>query len=363
MREITLYFTQGSSDKIYQVRIFKEGNGFTVTYANAKRGQALNHKKKCQTPIDLKDAEKLFEKTYKSKVKTGYTTNIEGVPYSGVEIEGDNFDAGDFSVLNVEHSGISCQLLNEITETEAIKLCSDDRYVAQQKHDGNHLLIKRSEDVRGINKKGFYTALTPVISDSALNIDADSFIIDGEDMGHTLWAFDLLELKGVNIAEKPYIERYQILSSLVNSEGAIKLVETAFTTQDKLDLFERIKTKDLEGIVFKRVDEIYNAGKGGDQYKFKFFDEVSVIVTSISKTKRSVGISVVDGNKYLPIGNVTIPSNKDIPTIQDVIEVKYLHCFVGGSLYMPSYLKPRNDVNHSECQINRIKFKPVSQVA
>jgi bifunctional non-homologous end joining protein LigD len=58
------------------------------------------------------------------------------------------------------------------------------------------------------------------------------------------------------------------------------------------------------------------------------------------------------------IGNVTIPPNKDIPSVGDIIEVKYLYAYKGGSLYQPSLLKPRPDLRVEECVIGQLKYKP-----
>ena len=41
MEHITLYFRQGSSDKVYQARIESKGDGFIVAFAYGRRGAAL----------------------------------------------------------------------------------------------------------------------------------------------------------------------------------------------------------------------------------------------------------------------------------------------------------------------------------
>ena len=363
MKEITLYYTQGSSDKVYQVRLVEAEGGYNVTYANAARGRALNHKLKTPSPLSLDKAEAVFERQVKAKAKKGYTTNESGIPHSGINMDGSPCDVSEISPVNVEHSGLAPQLLTEITFEDALKFCDDPRYCAQQKHDGERRLLERAEKLRGVNKKGFYTQPTSEILSSAEDISATSFIIDGEDMGQMLWVFDLLEYNGNDIRLRPYRERYAMLTEIIGKTESIKVVETAFTRDEKHDLLERIAAKNLEGIVFKRIDEPYSAGKGGDQYKFKYFYETSVIVTDISDTKRSVSMAVLDDGKKVPVGKVTIPANTHIPSVGDIIEVKYLYAFKGGALFTASFLKHRNDVDDTDCDISRLIFKPDAQAA
>jgi len=61
---------------------------------------------------------------------------------------------------------------------------------------------------------------------------------------------------------------------------------------------------------------------GGNQLKFKFYDTASVIVTKVND-KRSVGISLLDNETAVFMGNVTISVNQEIPKAGDIIEVRY----------------------------------------
>ena len=61
----------------------------------------------------------------------------------------------------------------------------------------------------------------------------------------------------------------------------------------------------------------------------------------------------------LPVGNVTIPVNADIPAIGSIVEVRYLFAYDnGGSLYEPCYLGARTDITTEECLASQRKFKP-----
>ena len=48
-----------------------------------------------------------------------------------------------------------------------------------------------------------------------------------------------------------------------------------------------------------------------------------------------------DDGALVGVGNVTIPVNHEIPGEGDLIHVRYLYAFRGGSLYQPVYLGSR----------------------
>jgi bifunctional non-homologous end joining protein LigD len=62
----------------------------------------------------------------------------------------------------------------------------------------------------------------------------------------------------------------------------------------------------------------------------------------------------------MPVGNVTIPANHAVPNPGDLVEVRYMHMFDGGSLYQPVYKGVRTDIEVSAAtisQVRRIKNK------
>jgi hypothetical protein len=102
-----------------------------------------------------------------------------------------------------------------------------------------------------------------------------------------------------------------------------------------------------EGIVFKRRDAAYVPGRpasGGDQLKLKFTATASAIVAGADGSRRSVKLELLDGPRRVGVGNVTIPANHPIPAVNQIVEVRYLYAYPGGSLYQPVYLGKRDDV-------------------
>ena len=345
---VTLYYREGSSDKVYQAAMEPAGNQFVVNFAYGRRGATLTTGTKTSSPVDYAAAKKIYAKLVSEKKAKGYTEGENGTPYQHADKQA---------------SGILPQLLNPIEEAEVELLLRDDNYCAQEKFDGKHLLVrKQDDDLEGINKKGFIVGLPQTVANDLRKL-SDSFIPDGESIGDNYHAFDLLEHNGDNLRPLPYRLRLVRLVNLLLSSSPhpyVRLVETAFTTIQKTELWERLRRENREGIVFKRLDAPYTPGKpnsGGPQLKFKFVAEVSVVVAKIN-IQRSVEVSLLKGRSLVSCGNVTIPANHEIPPVGAVVDVRYLYAYRDSlALYQPVYLGPRDDVEAGECLVSQLKFK------
>lgn len=355
MKSITLYFQDDRSDKVYQAAINPVANGYTVTFAYGRRGATLKVGTKTKEPVPLAKAESIYHKLVDSKIKKGYEAGDTGTIFTD-------------STKPKEHSGIHLQLLNSITLDEVERLCQDKNYCAQEKYDGERRAIKREKHViNGINKKGLFTSLADPISQHGLQIKSDNFVVDGEAINNTLFAFDLLECDGQDLRDMPYEERYRRLQSLIVGYDAIVVVETAFTVEEKIALFKKINDTEREGVVFKRIDAVHSAGRpnsGGDQLKYKFYATCSAIVSKHNEGKRSVAITALDDGWCVPLGSVTIPSNKEIPPVNAIVEVQFLYAYpTSHKLAQPVYLNERTDVEPHECTLKQLKYKPELAVA
>ena len=346
--QTTLYYKQGPSDKVYQCQIKPAGERFIVTFAYGRRGSTLNTGTKTNVPVEYESAQRIFDKLVKEKKSKGYTEGESGIPYQNSP---------------QQPSGILPQLLNPITESQVLDLMNDDSWCAQEKFDGRRLIIrKQAQAITGINKKGNTVGLPLPVFDVVQGLDAD-VTIDGEAIGETLIAFDLLELDGVDIRSWPYRERLAALMNLLFSiqQRVIKLVETAFTAPQKLDLLNKLKQGRREGIVFKQVFAAYTPNRpnsGGNQLKHKFVASLSAVVSKVNR-QRSVGISLLGKSGWQSAGNVTIPPSYSVPLVGDIVEIRYLYAYPESDvLYQPVYLGLRDDVNGLECTISQLKYKP-----
>ena len=347
MENITLYFKQGSSDKIYTAGIQQADGGYTVTFAYGRRGTTLTTGNKTPTAVNYDAARGIFDKLIKEKTSKGYTPGEDGTPYQHTD---------------KKSTGIHCQLLNPIGDDQIEKLIVDPKFWMQPKYDGRRLLIRKQNDkITGINRLGLAIGLPEELVLEANNCDME-FILDGECVGETLHAFDVLLVGDDEVGGCRYTERYLRLMNLLASfqHRSIQLAQTVFDERQKRDLFDKLKAANAEGVVFKATDAPYIAGRpacGGSQLKYKFCETASFIVGKVN-AKRSVSLQLFDRGTLVSAGNVTIPPNHEIPKPSQFVECRYLYAFKeSGSIYQPVYLGVRDDINANECRTAQLKFK------
>ena len=243
MEHITLYYRQGSSDKIYQASIMPKDNGYVVQFQYGRRASALQSGQKNPLPVPCAEAKRNYDKLISEKLAKGYSPGEDGTPYQ----QTDN---------DARTTGIQCQLLNPIEEDQVERLIADPAWWLQEKHDGRRLLIrKRGDSITGINRLGLVVALPqPLIEDAAQC--PEDFIIDGEAIGDTLHAFDALLIGDDEIGGCRYGERYLRLMNLLGSfqHRFVHLVETAFLPKHKAEQLAQLKNRNAEGVVFKHTD-------------------------------------------------------------------------------------------------------------
>jgi bifunctional non-homologous end joining protein LigD len=105
MEQITLYFRQSSSDKVYQASIEPADGGYVVRFAYGRRGTTLQTGTKTNTPVAQDEAKRIYDKLVAEKTAKGYSPGADGTPYQGTDKAG-------------QTTGIHCQLLNAIDEDE-----------------------------------------------------------------------------------------------------------------------------------------------------------------------------------------------------------------------------------------------------
>jgi len=339
IKSVDLYFKDGGSDKEYHAKIEAEGTGYVVNFAYGRRGNALMIGTKTQSPVSIEEAKKIFEKLVNEKRAKGYTESGDGKAFA-------------MSAKAGKVSGLLPQLLNPIGEDECEKLLKDDDYGAQKKFDGKRIMIrKKGKSIDGSNRKGLVVSLPQEIVDELSSWpDCE---IDGELVGNIYNVFDMLSKDGKDLRKRDYQGR---CAQLPIRGTYVKVAELAVTEVAKKSLYKTLVKQKQEGIVFKRLDAPYSVGRpnsGGTQLKFKFYATCSAVVGSINK-QRSVGL-LMGG---ISVGNVTIHPNKDIPKIGDVVEIKYLYAYDGGSLYQPQYIGVRDDIDADDCKLAQLKYKP-----
>ena len=353
---ISLYFREGSSDKVYHAQIAPDGNDlYSVNFQYRRRGSTLQTGTKTTAPVALVQAQKIFDKLVAEKRAKGYTDGESGIPYSGGNLENRRFE-------------YTPQLLNFIDEAEVLESLRHPDWLMQEKMDGvRQIVVRRGNSVTAGNRNGLSVATSSAIVNAVLALDHDC-VLDGEAIGDVYWPFDLLSLDGNDIAHRPLAYRQQMLTAILGARPskAIGRVRTAFSEHDKHALRNTIRDEHGEGVVFKNAHARYTPGRpasGGDALKHKFKASASCAVLSYNCGKRSVQIAVSKDaasaltlGRFIEIGNVAIPGGEPLPPIDSVIEVEYLYAFRGGALFQPVYKGLRPD-KHSPDAYASLKFK------
>ena len=375
-KSIRLENTEGRSNKYYRVILNEEATAGTYhvyfEYGPIGRLQGSGMKVEYAT---LDRARVVYDVLVQSKLRKGYVevdhtyreTNNSEVQADretdNSEVQADSNDTVTVTVddFDATEKAVHCQLLTMIDEEDVERYLRDPDYCAQEKFDGQRKIYRYSSSMGAevFNRKGKKVDGLGKIKDAMIKLGEDvrpvSFMrMDGEEVGGVLRVFDTMD------TDKTYKERYDILKRLVGDDnGVLKVVDMAVTETQKRNLFRRLKEKGREGIVFKRLSSKYVSGKNLDQVKFKFYDEASCIVEAVN-TKRSIKVQLMDdeGN-MVSVGNCTIPANKEKPHKGEIVEIRYLYAYRGGSLYQPIYKGVRDDIDESACTLSQLKYKSV----
>jgi bifunctional non-homologous end joining protein LigD len=347
MKSVSLSYRDDRSDKVYRVELVESCGGFVVNFAYGRRGSALTSGTKTSHPVAFHVAETIFDRLVAEKMTKGYR-------------EGESLEA--HTVGTNASTGILPQLLNPADDAEVETLLEDPKFLVQEKLDGKRLLLRKENGrVTGINRRGLECGLPENIVMDAQALRGD-WLLDGELVGKVYHAFDLLEYEG-SYRRHPLKERLVALLNLIVGAHVpwMRLVASYTGEAVKRRFLERSREDNLEGVVFKDLQAPYIPGRpnsGGAQFKLKFVASASVVVTNLNG-KRSVQIGVIDTDGLIaPCGNVTIPVDKAIPGIGEIVEVRYLYAFPeSGALFQPFYLGVRDDIELKDCSRAQLQFK------
>ena len=284
---ITLYYREGSSDKVYQAAIEPKGDLFVVNFAYGRRGATLQTGTKTPTPVEYDSAKSAYDKLVGEKKAKGYTRRPgrHALPAHGQRGAGDR------------HPAPVAQ--------------SDRRAGGQTAAQGSSLC--RPGEVRwppdaGSEARGRDSRPQP---QGPVDWAARNGVPRGP--GHlqrtsssmaSAWATSCMPSTCWNGMAKitGCIRISVVWSSLSRILGrpdsrAIRLAETATDPANKERLFRHLQAEKREGVVFKRLDAPYIPGRpnsGGTQLKHKFYATCSAVVSKIND-KRSVELRLLNG--------------------------------------------------------------------
>ncbi len=350
MKNISLYYKGGSSDKVYQIQTVPEGDGFVVNFQYGRQGSTLQSGTKTAKPVEEAEAIKIFDKLVREKQAKGYTEGESGTPYSATSKEDRATD-------------LHVQLLNPLDPDNLKDFLIDKNFGMQEKLDGKRmLLVYDGSKVYAVNRNGLICgAPENILQDFESvveNTPTRGLVIDGECIGEVFHAFDVLKFD-VDVTHLPCFKRLLILLLLLQKKQPSIVLVPTYAGEVKTGAFDSLKKLNREGVVFKNLHAPYSAGRpasGGNQFKFKFQAEATCRVAGINGAKRSFSIEVRNGDGYINVGNCTVPANKEIPKVGDLVEIRYLYAFPTGALYQPFFKGVRDDKTEADLH-DSLKFK------
>ncbi|MBI4821091.1 MAG: WGR domain-containing protein [Deltaproteobacteria bacterium] len=360
----SLFFQEGSSDKVYVARIVEDQGAYTVQVEWGRRGSSLNKGNKALR-VPLAEAQKVYDRLVREKTGKGYQEMTEEVrPAAVAPPEGQG--SGSRVTGRRAKVGFSAQLLNPIEDHELEKFLADERLLAQQKLDGQRVLAhvkveERRVSILATNRNGQETA----VSISGLDYLPDGTVVDGELVptknGEAYWLFDVLKLGEDDVSTLGYEERWSLLESDIEPglTGSARVLAVAIGKKKKRALFETLEAQGAEGIVFKDRSAPYKAGRpasGGTQRKYKFQKSADVVL--LSNAGNAYQMAVFDQGDWLEVGRVfagtTNTSRKQIDELlrngsTPVAEVRYLYATRDEQLYQPVFVRLREDKDPNDC--------------
>lgn len=353
---VQLRFRSGSSDKVYNINLSQKDNGWVVNFAYGRYGKPLSVGSKTREPVPYAKAKKAFDSLRDAKINKGYY----GTEAGGVVVD---------PATVKKPTGWVPQLLNPIEEEQLPQILLDwqAHVMVQLKHDGERRGILLTDKVTAANRKGHETTVHPEILEQLetllTQITFDT-ILDCEDMGESLVIFDVIQVGADTDRFRERAEHLEYLAKVIArcslNRLRVDLPAHIHSLEHLTQYVQDARDNNEEGIVLRWPNSLYTPGRpnsGGEALKLKFYESATCIVDSQHPVKRSVGLVLLEDGDRIPVGNCTIPPNYDIPRIGDLVEIKYLYAYRGGSLYQPQYKGVRVDISIEDATTQQLKYK------
>ena len=175
--------------------------------------------------------------------------------------------------------------------TRGERVPSHPDWIYEVKHNGYRLIVQRDgKRVRLWTRNGYdWSGRFPLITEAALRIKMDRFVVDGEavlpgvegisdfaglhsrkfDAEVQFYAFDLLVSGGDDLRPQPLFLRKGALARLLNRRIDGIMLNDFERGEIGPDLFKAACQMGLEGLVSKRRDRPYRAGRSPHWIKVK----------------------------------------------------------------------------------------------
>jgi bifunctional non-homologous end joining protein LigD len=369
---ISLELRNSRHDKVYSATLASVDGGFVVNFSYGARDGHQTTGAKTKAPTDLAGAKKIYDKLVREKTTQpcsccGGTYQVVGnaAPVSVPTAQG-----AKKAVVSTPSRVFLPELLEAITIEEAGQYIVDPRWWAERKYDGVRFSIaydKSCDELAGFKKLGNSSNVPDEYALQARSTaryhGLTSFQLDGESVGGKYILFDLLEMNGVDLRDRPREERYARLCQYFMGDFRVSAV--AKTEAEKIALIESEQAIRGEGVVFKRRDLAYQAGRRGPNAKLKFWESATLRVCPKEKKRQndghaSFGVEALKEGWVL-VGHVSAKGPTQIPETGTYVEIRYLYVGAGGRLYQPEHLTNRDDVTDADCAWEKLKHKQANE--
>jgi bifunctional non-homologous end joining protein LigD len=356
VKSIQLFYQEGSSDKVYNAAIIKDGELYTVKVEWGRRGGSLNQGSKA-VKVALAVAQKKYDSLVREKTNKGYQAISDALQPAAVappEGEGSGSRVG----TKRPRVGPVAQLLQSIDEAELDAYLANDRMIAQQKIDGDRVMVKVLPEVVVTNREGQVKDVD-LRHFAGLQYLPHGTIVDGELLGGgEYWLFDVLQFGADDVRPRGYLERWEILENELEPalSGNIRVVPIAKGKKAKQTLHDQLRAQGAEGLVFKDAHAPYAAGRGRTQLKCKFIKSADVII--LENAGNAYQMAVYDGKKLFACGKVFAgTTNADRKALdaalgrreRPICEVQYLYATDDHQLFQPKFVRVRDDKPAKDC--------------
>jgi ATP-dependent DNA ligase len=255
------------------------------------------------------------------------------------------------------------ELLQDATNDMVKTLLGDSNWVWQEKHNGDRRLVEKSIASDGTVRVVDYNrsagrgkGLSPNIVEALKRHPLHQFVIDCEYVGaeDKLYVFDALHLGDVNLVNERYRLRLESVHAFFDGfHKDIVPIESAFTPEQKVALYERLQKIFAEGFVMKDLNAPYRESRPSSNrwnYRYKFVKTLDAVVIGDTTERDDAGMlkNSVRVGLYMPNGFL-----KDICGVTkksgyvlkpgDVVQIVYLYG-TGNNIGERDVVQPRIDV-------------------
>jgi bifunctional non-homologous end joining protein LigD len=280
-----------------------------------------------------------------------------------------------------------------LAKTGDISVLGKPGYIYEPKLDGIRALFHCGKTVKLLSRnekdmtERFSGIRVPLIHAASCILDGEIVAYDRrgnpdfnllQNGGEAVYvAFDIIEKDGVDLREKPLLERKQILAKTLTENATVQII--VYTEKGKR-LWTVMKKRKMEGIIAKKKDSTYQDGKRSESWlKVKLLKTVDAIVIGFTHSKRrisSLALGLYDDGDIDFIGKVGTGFDeafitqflpkllrsstskrfaelpKDVVAVvpRYVVEVEYLEVTPDRKLRAPVFKKLREDKDVNECR-------------